>query len=303
MAKIVVFYYTQTGQTLAIAQSVCKPLEAAGNQVIYKEIVPCVHFPYPWGADSFFQAFPESREAIPCNIEAFDFSDIEEADLVIIAYQAWFLSPSIPVHAFFQDAAVKAYLKGKKVIAIDGCRNMWVMAHQKVKAYLHEAGAEFVGNIILQDKTANLVSVITIIRWLVMGKKEKTSWLPPAGVSEQDIENASVFGEVIENAVQKADFGNLQEALMTKGAIHYHPNLVLVEKAGHRIFGLWATFVLKKGAYGSKDRRGRLWLFKYYLMTLLYLISPVGIVLFYLAYPFRLHAIERDKYRQCYQLK
>ena len=40
MKKIVVFYYTQSGQVLNIMHNICQPIVEAGDEVIYKEIVP-----------------------------------------------------------------------------------------------------------------------------------------------------------------------------------------------------------------------------------------------------------------------
>ena len=37
---VAIFYYTQTGQALAIARSLCAPLEAAGCRVVTREIRP-----------------------------------------------------------------------------------------------------------------------------------------------------------------------------------------------------------------------------------------------------------------------
>ena len=47
--KIAVFYYTQTGQALEAAKSVCRPIEEAddGSHVICKEIVPLTPYPFP----------------------------------------------------------------------------------------------------------------------------------------------------------------------------------------------------------------------------------------------------------------
>ena len=118
MIKIAAFYYTQTGQLLEILQSVCRPLLDAGCELIYKEIVPEIKFPFPWTYDDFFQVFPESRAGIACSLFPIDLNDIHDVDLVIIAYQPWFLSPSIPIHGFFQDPLIQAYLKGKTIITI-----------------------------------------------------------------------------------------------------------------------------------------------------------------------------------------
>jgi hypothetical protein len=300
MSKIAAFYYTQSGQGLEILQSVCRPMQEAGHEVIYKEIVPETEFPFPWTADAFFQAFPESREGIPCKIKSMDLSNVAGADLVVVALQAWFLSPSIPITGFFCDEAVRRFLKDKPIVTIDGCRNMWVMAHTKIKSYIAQAGGKLTGNIVLQDNHHNLVSVITIIRWLMYGHKEKSGIFPAAGVSPEDIVHASVFGAVISDALAGAGFSGLQEKLMQQGAIRYKPPIVFVEKAGHRIFGFWSKFVLRKGAYGSPKRAFRLKLFEYYLFTVLYLVSPIGLLFFYLAYPFRYKAIRKDRQLQCY---
>ncbi|MDR3132598.1 MAG: hypothetical protein LBU42_01060 [Prevotellaceae bacterium] len=287
MAKIIVFYYTQTGQTLQLAQSVCQPLSDAGHTVIYKEIIPEEPLPYPCSSRRFFQAFPESREAIPCRIAPVDLSDVANAGVVIIAYQVWFLSPSLPFHAFFRDAAVQQYLKGKTCITVTGCRNMWVMAQAKVRSCLREASGNLAGNIVLQDRHPNLVSVITIIRWLFYGKKERGWLLPAAGVSAADLRHAAVFGEIIAATLRSGDWSHLQERLLAAGAVRSKPSIVFMEKTGYRIFGLWAKFILRKGKDHPSRREFLLRLFKYYLFIVLFLIAPVGLLFFYLTLPFR----------------
>ncbi|MDR3093248.1 MAG: hypothetical protein LBU62_01215 [Bacteroidales bacterium] len=299
MSKIAAFYYSQSGQGTAILQSVCRPLTAAGHAVVCKEIKPETAFPFPWG-DTFFEAFPESREGITCPLCKIELSDVQDAALVIIVYPAWFLSPAIPVNAFLQDESVRAFLKDKHIVTIDGCRNMWVMAHQKVKACIAQCGGKLSGNIVLQDMHHNLVSVITIVRWLIGGRKEKKGIFPAAGVSSEDIEHAAVFGETIADALAGSGFIGLQERLMQQGAIYYKPHIVFIEKAGHRIFGVWSKFVLRKGNYGAPERTFRLKLFKYYLFAVMYIVSPIGLAVFYLTYPFRCKAIGKDRQRQCY---
>jgi hypothetical protein len=299
MKQIAAFYYTQTGQGLKILQSICSSLVKAGYEVVYKEIVPKTKFPYPWSADAFFQAFPESRQGIPCEIEPIDLRDVADADLVIIEYQSWFLSPAIPFNGFFQDATIQHYLNGKFVVTVNGCRNMWIMAQAKVKSYLAQSGGKLVGNIVLQDKAPNLVSVITIVRWLLYGKQEKFGWFPAAGVSPEDIKHAAVFGQTISEALAAGDLSRLQEKLLQQNAIEYKPSIAFVEKTGHRIFGVLSKWVLRKGKYGAPERNFRLQFFKYYLFFVLYVVSPIGLSLFYLAYPFRHRTIRKDKQIQC----
>ena len=303
MKKIAVFYYTQSGQALQIVQSVCQPLEKTGNTVIYKAIEPETPFPFPWTCWSFFETFPESRLAIPVGkLKAFDFSDINDADLVIISGQPWYLSPSLPLHAFFQDEEVKAYLKGKMIVNISGCRNMWVMSQRKIRQYIYQAGGHYSGHIVLQDNASNLVGVITIVRWLLYNKKEATRWLPAAGVSDEDIKNASRFGITIDETLENGNWNDLQNKLMQEKAVDYRPSVIFVEKVGHRMFGIWANFIRKKGGYGDKRRAFRIKLFCCYLFFVLYVVSPIGLLVFYLTYPLRIKSINKFKQEMCFNL-
>jgi len=303
MKKIVVFCYTQSGQALQIAENVCSPLKNAGHTIIYKAIEPEEPFPFPWTRGSFFETFPEARLSIPtCKLKEMDYSDVGDADLVIISGQPWYLSPSLPLHAFFQDEEAKAFLNKKKIVNISGCRNMWVMAQLKIRKYINEAGGHYAGHIVLQDKSPNLVGVLTIIRWLFYNKKEASRCLPAAGVSNDDIKNASRFGAIINETLAKNDWDDLQNKLIQEKAVEYRPHIVFVEKAGHKIFGIWANFIRKKGGYKDKKRALRIKIFFYYLIFVLYVVSPFGLLVFYLTYPLRIKSINRFRHEIIRQL-
>ncbi len=293
--KVAVFYYTQSGQALSAAKSICSSI---GGAVVYKEIIPQQHYPFPWNKDEFFDSFPEARLGMPpSGIEAFDFADVQDADVVMVVGQSWFLSPSLPLQSFFLDSRVKDFLCGRDVIFVNACRNMWLMTGRKVKAYVAEAGARLVGHIVLQDRMLNLVSALTIVRWLMYGRKEKTGLLPHAGVSDDDIASASRFGGIIAQTCNDGHLSQLQSRLLAAGAIRYKPSVLYLEKIGHRTFGLWARFVRRKGGFRDPRRRCRVNLFFYYLLTVLFLLSPIAQLVFYLTYP--LHAVGRNKQIDC----
>ncbi|MDR0835143.1 MAG: hypothetical protein LBN11_00985 [Tannerella sp.] len=301
--KIAVFYYSQTGQALAIAEKVYEPLVQAGCEVVCKEIVPEVPYPFPWTAMDFFQVFPESRLGVACRLKPIDLSDVEDADLVMVAGQSWYLSWSVPLHAFFQSDEIRSYLKGRNVVVINGCRNMWVMTQQLTRKYIRDAGGHYVGFISLQDKAANLVSVITIIRWLFYNRKEATRLLPPAGVSAADIEHATVFGQAIAECLNQNDFAGLQEKLMREDAVTFLPTVYFIENNGYRMWGKWAQFILKKGNYGDPNRKLWLRFICVYLFFVLYVVSPFGMLFFYLTYPFRKASLKKAKHENCYNLQ
>ncbi len=295
--KVLVIYYTQSGQLLEIIKSVTSFLKNNPDvEITYEELRPKPPFPFPWTSDEFFQPFPESVKGIPCKLEPLKVPGQADYDLVIIAWQPWYLSPSIPLHAFFQLPAAKDLLSDKPVITITGSRNMWVMAQVVIRNYIKECGGRLVGNIALYDRAPNLLSVISIMRWMFTGKRDRyLGIIPPAGVSQTDIENAGSFGHHINEALMTGNFDLLQEKLIANGAVDVKPGLVMIEKRGKAIFKIWAQFVLKKGPYGSKARLKRLHAFKYYLLAVIYLASPVASLFFMLTKPFRKKAIQKQK--------
>jgi len=300
--KVALFYYTQTGQSLTIADKICEPLEQAGCEIVRKEIVPEEPYPFPWSAMEFFQVFPESRMGVPCKLKPIDLGDVQDADLVMIAGQSWYLSWSVPMNSFFQSEEIKNYLKGRDIVVTMGSRNMWVMTQYKTREYIREAGGRYVGFISLQDKTQNLISVITIVRWLFYNKKDATRFLPAAGVSQGDINNSVVYGKIIKDSLDSGDFSGLQENLMKEHAVTFLSTVYFIEKNGYRLWGQWAKFILKKGPYNDPKRKPYLWIFCYYLFFVLYVISPFGMIFFFLTYPLRLASLKRAKREMCYEL-
>ena len=296
--KVAVFYYSQSGQALSVAKSICGPLVEQGHQIVYKQICPLEDFPFPWDKDEFFDIFPETRLGLPpIGNKAIDFSDIEDAGLVVIAGQSWFLSPSVPIQSFFLDEEVRAYLHNRDMIFVNACRNMWLMTSRQIKRYAKEIGARLVGHIVLQDNHANLISALTIVRWLMFNRKDG-KLLPDAGVSQKDIDSTDRFGNAIADAYQNDKVDTLQDELLREGAIIYKPSILFLEKAGHRMFGLWAKFIRKKGGFRDKRRMMRVNMFFYYLLFVLFVVSPFGQLFFFLTYP--LQKVNFHKHVDCY---
>jgi hypothetical protein len=294
--RVLIVYYSQTGQLKDIVDSIAGPLEKSDRiSVVFEELKPKIPFPFPWKSDEFFQVMPESVKAIPCDLQPLSLGGQEDFDLIILAWQPWFLSPSLPVHAFLQHNTAKKILEGKPVITLIGSRNMWVAAQERIREYLQPLHANLAGNIVLYDKAPNLLSVFSIIRWLFTGHKGRyLGIIPPAGISVKDIRGASRYGELILSALLNDDLGNLRNELIREGAVDVLPELVMLEKRGIVFFRLWASFILRKGLYGDPARLTRVRLFKYYLLAVLYLVSPFATLLFYITKPFRKKAIKKQ---------
>lgn len=288
MKRVLVVYYTQSGQLKEIIDSVLSPLTEV--TIDFLPIDTATPFPFPWTDDTFFDAFPESYLQIPQPLKPFHLAHTDY-DLVILGYQVWYLSPSIPFNSFLQSEAGKQLLQGKPVITISGTRNMWVMAHQKVKKLLTECGAHLVGNIALTDRHHNHISVITIVQWLFSGDKNKRylGVFPKAGVADKDIKGASVYGTLIAPHLQTGDYTGLQQEIVAHGGVHYKRFLLSAEKKGNRLFGIWAKMI-----YDSKKRKFLLKCFRIYLYIAIWVLMPIVWLLYWLTYPLFFWKVERE---------
>jgi len=281
MKRVLIIYYTQSGQLKQIADSLAEPMIRDKNIAVdYYRIKPVEEYPFPWTSDEFFDCMPESVEKLAVELNLDDFPVDNDYDLVILSYQVWYLSPALPVTSFLRSDVAGAFFKGRKVITLLGVRNMWVMAQEYVKECLREHKAEPVGNIVLKDKAHNLVSVLTIIRWLMGGNKGPYNILPEAGVSENDIKDTSRFAGPIIKALNENHYDKLQEELLARGAVDLKYHLMQMEKNALRIFRIWAKLIRKKGEAGNIKRRLRVRLFKYYLLFVIFVVSPVASVVF-----------------------
>lgn len=302
--KIAVFYYTQTGQALTAARMMFDELSLSVNSdmdfhVIYKPIIPLLHYPYPWTIYEFFDTFPEARLGTPpSGIQPIVFTDIQDADLVVIVGGPWFLSPSLPLQSFFADRQVRKYLHTRSIVFLNVCRNMWLKTFQSVKNTINEIGGHLIGHIVLQDSHPNIVSALTIVRWQFYGKKQSSWGLPNAGLSTTIAPDVSRMGKIIVGSVLNHETSQLQMKLLEAGAIKYNPSVIYIEKLGHRIFGHWARFIRKKGGSRDMRRKPRVYLFYAYLIVALFFVSPIVQIMFYLTYP--LHHVSKQKEQDCH---
>lgn len=271
--KILVIYYSQTGQLKQIIDKILAPILHACS-IEYAEIKPIKPFPFPWDAHTFFDCMPESVQQIPEDILPLNIAD-KHYDLIILGYQPWFLSPSIPFNSFLHSADAEI-LRNSKVLTIIGSRNMWLNAQEKVKEKLIELKANLVGNIVLFDRNPNLTSVLTIIRWTFKGRKQATKFMPEAGVQQKDIEASARFGPIILEALQNGTIEKVQMDLLQADAVELKPGLILLEKRAITNFHKFSTYILQKGKRGDAKRRPRVLLFKRLLIVGVFILSPIS---------------------------
>jgi len=275
MKRVLLVHFSQSGQLTRIARQLVAPLAAAADVRVVDEVLrPRAAYPFPWPLWRFLDAMPESVLLEPPALEPLTVHPGERFDLVVLAYQVWYLAPCGPVTAFLKSPAGRELLGGRPVVTVIACRNMWLTAQETVKRLIREAGGVLRDNVVFTDRSGVLASFITTPRWLLTGKRDAVWGLPGAGVPDADIGQADRFGRALLEALRTDRERGEAPMLARLGAAPVDARLILSERAGQRAFALWARLIRLAGRAGSPARLPLLALFAAYLLLMIVLVVP-----------------------------
>ena len=278
---LVVHYSSPSGQLSEVIRNLTAPLAGAGG-IELRQIVlrPKQPFPFPWPILRFFDTFPETIYLDPPELEPLGLTPDERFDLVILGYQVWFLSPSLPTTAFLKSPEAKALFRDTPVVTVIACRDMWLMAQERVKEMLGACGARLVGNVVLVDEAGSVGSFLATPLWMMTGSRGPRlgGLIPRAGVKPEHIRDSRRFGERIAAALagqQALDTGLLRNL----GAVKVNTKLIATEKAARRSFLAWGALLRALGPRGSWRRQPVVAFYILFLILLLIVVLPLSALL------------------------
>ncbi len=278
--RVLLIQYSQTGQLDRVAGQIAAPLRAdPGIELRVETLRPLQSFPWPWPFLTFFDAFPESAHMKPGPLAPLALTGDEDFDLVILPYQVWFLAPAQPIAAFLQHPVAARLLKGKPVVTVIACRNMWLLAHEKLKGLLAATGARLIDNVVLTDPGPTLATFFTTPAWLIWGRKRGFWGMPDAGLSDEQIRGCSRFGRALRDALHAGKEQGDAPLLAGLGAVRADARLLVSEKAGTRSFYLWGKLIMAAGGPGAAVRKPLLLLYVLFLLALIVTVVPVSLTL------------------------
>jgi hypothetical protein len=278
MKRVLFVSYSQTGQLASVVASVAAPLVAdPAVEVVFETLEPEEPYPFPWPFFQFFDTFPETVHALPRPLKPLRVSEEKPFDLIVLAYQVWFLSPSQPMTAFLQSSQAARLLSGRPVITLIACRNMWLMAQESVKKSLHALGAHLIDNAVLTDRAHSAATFISTPMWMLTGRRGPFlgGAVPAAGIDAADIAAAGRFGAAIEAGLPALDASEPHALLKGLGAVKVNERLIASERIGYRSFRLWGRLLLSLGPPSSLLRRGVLCLYIVFLAAMVVTVAPL----------------------------
>lgn len=277
MKKVLVLYYSQAGQLKCVLNSFVSKLADETIQVDIKAIKPKKAYTFPWSFYTFFDEFPESVFMDGCEIEEVPGLD-EDYDLIILGYTVWYMTPSIPVTAFMQSNQAKKLFKDKPVVSVIACRDMWVLAQEKMKEMLSGLGGRLMDNVALTDQGGGVISLITLPTYMLTGKKQYFSFLPPAGIKKEQIEACDRFGLRLNEALKADKEKGTEPMLRNLGAAVVNAKLIATEKIATRSFKVWSRLIKLAGKKYSFGRKVVITVYVAFLITLLLTVVPLNIL-------------------------
>lgn len=297
MKKVLVVHYSQSGQLHEVVKHFTQPLvDCEHIAVTFEAIAPAQDYPFPWPFWRFFDTFPETVYLDPPPLLPSALNGDENFDLIILAYQVWFLSPSLPITGFLKSPLAEQLLRDKPVVTLIACRNMWLQAQEQVKSLLHSLGSKLVGNVALTDEAGSLGSFLATPVWVLTGNKgpQLGGLIPRAGVAPHKIEACQRFGERIRGVLtsEQAIDPSLLNGL---GAVDVDEKLIASESTARRSFLIWGGLLRRIGPQGAPLRKPVLALYVIFLLTLILTFVPLSMLLKKLLSPFLRQRIARQK--------
>ena len=273
--RVLVLYYSQSGQSTRAAASFVSTLDPARFDVRMEPIRAKTVYPFPWSFWRFFGVLPDCVLGHAPQIEPLGFAPDEAFDLVILVYQVWFLAPSLPIQGFFASPFAQV-LRDTRVITLVVCRNMWHTASETMKRLIAAAGGIHIDNVVLTDPSPPLASFVTTPRWMFTGKQDRFLGFPPAGVPEEEIRRLSRFGTALSEAGAAIEGPGGRSVLRGLGAVSVESRFVLPELIGRLSFRPWARFIDAAGHAGGLARRAATFLFVVYLVFAILVLVPLA---------------------------
>jgi hypothetical protein len=285
MKRVLVLEYSQSGDVAKIADAFVRPLEHPDVEVRRERIQPVVPYPYPWRSiERFFSVFPECFVGSANGIRPLSFDPEDRFDLVILAYQVWFLSPSIPIQAFFRSEYASV-LKGTPVVTLCVSRNMWHSASETMKRLLKAAGAIHLDNVTVTHQGPPFSTLVSVPRALLYGKRDRL-WgiFPPADLSQQELDRAGRLGAAISSRLSDLRAAP-QPLLAGLGAVKIIRRYVVPELLGWYIYRAAAGLVARAGHSGERARRLAISLFIANLLIMVLVAMPLFIAVVFVLSP------------------
>lgn len=203
--RVLIIYYSFSGQTRGIIHRLAAGLEEAGVTVLQEKLSPLSPPRFPLGTipatvKMMIETFVRRRFPI----HELDAQCFEPFDLVILAGPTWSYNPSGPVLALFTQYGRRLF-EGRQVLPLISCRGYWRLHWFGLKRLLLACGAVVPNVVVFSHPAKEPWRTIGVFLKLA-GKTPEKAWFsrhyPRYGHSREQQEEAGRFGVMIGRALR-----------------------------------------------------------------------------------------------------
>lgn len=287
MTRILILYFSQSGDVADVTKAFIAPLREQPNVEVHMECLrPNEEYPFPWGSVTrLMSVFPECHHGGGNGIQPLSVSADQQFDLIILAYQVWHLAPSLPFQDFFKTNYARM-LQGTKVITLCVCRNMWHSGSEAMKRLVREAGAMHLDNIVASHQGPPMATFVSVPRLLLSGRRDRL-WniFPPAEISADDISHIAKLGNEVAARLDKLDDDSPGPLLSGMGAVHVKRQYIIPELIGYYLYVVSSRVIQFFDRFGGWVRPVVIFFFTLNLLLSIVIGIPAMILVMILLYP------------------
>ena len=280
MKRILLIFYSQSGEAERAATIFETEMAGFGHSVTLARLRPAEDYPYPWGSvGSFFGIMPETQLERPPPIRRPVFDPDAPFDLVILISPVWFLAPALPVQGFFRTAEA-AVLRDRPVMTVTVSRAMWQQGSETLKRLLAKAGARHVTH-----QGSPIATLVSTPRALLSGRGDALLGVfPEAGVAAGDRERLQRLARAA--AARLAETDAVSGSLLAgEPAVSVKRWLIGPELLGWYAFHGWAHLLRRLSRPHGTARRIGAWAFALFLAAMILVglpLTAIGTPILYL---------------------
>ena len=159
--RVLVLYYSLTGQMERVLNAMTPQLEASGHQVLRRKIVPVDEWTLPFDPVRFYVDWAKTwaGKTLTQRLRPMDLEGIDP-DCILLGFQPWYLAPSIPVNSFLHGPEARIF-RDRPVIALVTCRNRWERSLRIARDRIAVAGGRLIDALIVQDQVPEPANMAT----------------------------------------------------------------------------------------------------------------------------------------------
>ncbi|MBU0480590.1 MAG: hypothetical protein KKG47_05785 [Proteobacteria bacterium] len=203
--KILIIYYSFSGQTIGLLNSLASGLKANGAEVVMERIHPLVPPRFPVGSfigtlkmmlTTFFRMRLRIREP--------EITDCTSFDLIVLAGPTWSYNPSGPILDLL-DRFGPLLFTGKQVLPLISCRGYWRMHWLGLKSLLLSCGAVIPNRMVFSHPAEEPWRTVGVFLKIAGKAPERSKYFSRYysryGHSKEQLAEAEKFGAAIAAAL------------------------------------------------------------------------------------------------------